>query len=144
MRQNLSESRNLGRWRMEDTFSGELELLLWPLGRTEVKAKGLTRVRSLIEFPLWSSKAYTLTLTGKLEANPPHSLHLTWGEKCLVLSRAERWKVLRGWYHELIVSWISKFTFPSKKNPKSPKSCRLDCCLVTSKCKSLWKWKPSV
>lgn len=38
--------------RMEDTFPGEVELLSWPCGWTEVKAKGLTRVGSLIEFPL--------------------------------------------------------------------------------------------
>ena len=54
MKLNLSENSNLGRWRVEATFPGSLELLFsWSCGwKEEVKAKGPIRVRSLIDFPL--------------------------------------------------------------------------------------------
>lgn len=61
MRLNLSGNRNLGRWRMEATFPGELELLFsWSCGwKEEVKAKGLIRVRSLNRFSLMIPRGVT-------------------------------------------------------------------------------------
>lgn len=78
MRLNLSENRNLGRWRMEATFPGELELLFsWPCGwKEEVKAK---EVMKSSRFSLTTPKGVHPWGKDQLETHPPHSFIFIWG-----------------------------------------------------------------
>lgn len=116
MRLYLSENRKLGRWRIKLPFLANLIFCVFVScgWKEEIKGKGLIRVRSLIDFSIMTPKRIYPWGKGQVKTNPPDSLIFTWGfqEKRTVLTEPNGKKSLRGWDHQLILSWICKSNFP--------------------------------